>query len=688
MTVRLVCDHCSGELEVTRVSPGRTLRCPQCGETITPTAMGLRPRRIGDSTDSSPRSIPPDRHPDDGLPWFVWLSAFVPATMLAFVTVDPIAIGVAAALVAIALIVATRMSWSQFSRITGIASLTFLGLVIAAVVQLSAQGSFARLHWKSLILGVPGPILAEASWNEWISPDDEASVLFPGEVVKNAVDEPNGVSIAVFESKFPKQDFVLDGKPAKQDVTFAVHSFRLTLAQTNEAAEAAGIERMHDICRWIFFDAEPDTWKRIFFQAHPGFESQFTVLGRRTTIICRAYLVRDKAYILSVRADAILPIKEYAERFLSSFQLVRPKDPLRTPRTDPEPDWEALGRPPVPSPKPRGVYRGHINTPIIVLAFSEDGQMMVTGSGREHLLLWDIATGHGWTVANTDGYRFFAIPPSGNYLVLPIPKSLAAGNEVRFVSLRSAVPRLGRTNTDLVSFTPDEKGVVIALDDHELAWDIAPNPVESTVLWKQKATDSSILCQALSPDSRLLATASVKGDAIHLWDTAVAPKKLTPLANWPAHVAGADNVGPMRQLAFSRDGKTLASAGIDDCVKLWNVTDPKNPKLAAIMLHEAPVNCVEYSNDGKLLATGDFVGVVRIWNAATGKLLHEFRASDANREVELLRFSPDNTRLAAAVEMGLSRSGVHLYDLATLPREHGSQSLTFHLTDEPPLYSK
>src|SRR4051794_14908780 len=71
---------------------------------------------------------------------------------------------------------------------------------------------------------------------------------------------------------------------------------------------------------------------------------------------------------------------------------------------------------------------------------------------------------------------------------------------------------------------------------------------------------------------------------------------------------------PVISVAFSPDGKTLASGGAS--VKLWDVASGKNT--VTLKGHTAAVTSVAFSPDGKTLASGSWDKTVKLWDVASG----------------------------------------------------------------------
>jgi WD40 repeat protein len=93
-----------------------------------------------------------------------------------------------------------------------------------------------------------------------------------------------------------------------------------------------------------------------------------------------------------------------------------------------------------------------------------------------------------------------------------------------------------------------------------------------------------------------------------LWDIGTS-KVLTKLAHQ-------DSVW---SVAFSPDGKTLASGSRDSTIKLWDIGTSK--VLTTLSAHRGEVSSVAFSPDGKTLASGSWDSTIRLWNLDLDDLL-------------------------------------------------------------------
>jgi WD40 repeat protein len=285
--------------------------------------------------------------------------------------------------------------------------------------------------------------------------------------------------------------------------------------------------------------------------------------------------------------------------------------------------------------------------PVWTVALSPDGDSAAMGIDDGTVKIWDTHTGAVRATLNGRGGPVWAVAFS------PDGKFLAAGSTDKKVHIWNlakdeeinALEHDGPIRSIAFSTPRDEKDptklAVGCRDGKVWIWDFPADSKPITIA----AHTGEIVSIAFSPDGKTVASGS--GDSrIKLWDATNNGKEKLTLRG---HVSG------VLAVAFSPDGKTLASGGWDKKIHLWDTASGN--ELAPLPGHNLDIWGIAFSPNGKYLATGSEDRTARLWDVATGKEVAVFDRHMAT--VYTVAFSKDGKTLATGGRDG----SVKLWDV-------------------------
>jgi len=159
-------------------------------------------------------------------------------------------------------------------------------------------------------------------------------------------------------------------------------------------------------------------------------------------------------------------------------------------------------------------------------------------------------------------------------------------------------------------------------------------------------TFGSVSSVAFSPDGKLLATAGTDGE-IHLYQ----------VSDWKQLLACKGHTNWVPSLAFSPDGSILASGSSDCTVRLWDVGTGQC--LQAFREHNNEIWSVAFGSDGDTLISGSNDHTIKLWSVSTGACLKTLQGHTS--WVISVALSPDGRTLAS----GSDDNTIRLWDAST-----------------------
>ncbi|KAG8763167.1 POC1 centriolar protein A, partial [Ceratobasidium sp. 428] len=309
--------------------------------------------------------------------------------------------------------------------------------------------------------------------------------------------------------------------------------------------------------------------------------------------------------------------------------------------------WDVVDRGEVELAKRSNASNGHSGY-VNSVAFLSDGYSVISGSLDSTVRIWDAETGEPVQEplkGQADAAEAVAVSSNGRWI--------ASGSRDQTVRIWDAAT--GKVTLELqghsnsvssVAFSPDCRLVVSGSDDRTVRiWDVETGEVVLEPL----SHPGEVMSVAFSPDGHRIASGSRDG-SVRIWDSSmgqvmVRTPQTKPSCVWSVAFApdshrivfsshdgtngtisvldvetGDTLFGPIEahnmsvlSVAFSPDGRWIASAGSDAAIRIWNAQTGQSV-LEPLQGHTSIVTSVAFSPDGRRIVSGSMDLSVRIWD--------------------------------------------------------------------------
>jgi WD40 repeat protein/serine/threonine protein kinase len=276
--------------------------------------------------------------------------------------------------------------------------------------------------------------------------------------------------------------------------------------------------------------------------------------------------------------------------------------------------------------------RGHLDA-VKSVAFSPDGQRIVTGSEDHTAKVWDVASGRELLTLKGHNGRIWSVAfsPDGQRIVTGSGDNTAkvwdAASGKELLTLKGHTGEVWS-----VAFSPDGQRIVTGSGDNTAkVWEAASGATLLTL----KGHKGKIWSVAFSPDGQRIVTGG-EDQTAEVWDAASG----NPLLPLRVHN------GWILSVAFSPDGQRIVTGCDDQTAKVWDAASGK--ELLTLRGHSSWIPSVAFSPDGQRIVTGGWDHVAKVWEAASGKPLLTLKGHSGG--IWRVAFSPDGQRIVTGSE--------------------------------------
>ena len=276
-----------------------------------------------------------------------------------------------------------------------------------------------------------------------------------------------------------------------------------------------------------------------------------------------------------------------------------------------------------------------IGASVFCVSFSSDGRLF-SASSRSAVDIGDPASGQ-WLRRFPGGDRAIFAPPEGNRLLVALG---APPQQFAWFAPGDSQPLTNWLAT-AYGFALSPNGRFLAYYDRPLL--VVRDQEKGTLIASFKPA-SYVTDLAFSPDSRTLGLCLMNEGAVELWN----------IDPWEQRGRLSRHAGRIQCLAFSPDGRLLASGGFDRTVRLWDLADRR--ELRRLKGHRAGLKALAFSPDSKRLASGGLDCKIRLWEVTTPP-----SPPPLTNVYGVFAFSPDGRQVLTQDREGAAK----LWDLAT-----------------------